>query len=89
MPTTTVTSKGQITLPKKVRDHLRLSAGDRLEFLIQPDGTVQVRPAAGSARELFGLLHRPGTGAPSLGEIREGMIDYLAEEDERVRRGRR
>jgi AbrB family looped-hinge helix DNA binding protein len=89
MPTTTLTSKGQITLPKKVRDHLRLSAGDRLEFLIQPDGTVRVRPAAGSARALFGLLHRSGAGAPTLGEIREGMIAYLAEEDERIRKGRR
>ena len=45
MPSATLTSKGQITLPKAIRDLLRLSAGDRVDFIV---------------RELKGLLHRKG-----------------------------
>ena len=38
-----VTVKGQVTIPKPVRDHLRLASGDRVEFEVDPDGAVQIR----------------------------------------------
>jgi AbrB family looped-hinge helix DNA binding protein len=60
MPSATVTSKGQITLPKVIRDLLRLDKGDRVDFVVQDDGTVVLRPATVDARELKGLLHRKG-----------------------------
>ena len=40
MPSATLTSKGQITLPKAIRDLLRLSAGDRVDFIVRDDATV-------------------------------------------------
>jgi antitoxin PrlF len=58
MPSATVTSKGQITLPKPIREHLRLDTGDRVDFVIQDDGSVVLRPATVDVRELKGLLHR-------------------------------
>jgi antitoxin PrlF len=60
MPSATLTSKGQITLPKAIRDLLRLSAGDRVDFIVRDDATVVLRPATGDVRELKGLLHRKG-----------------------------
>jgi AbrB family looped-hinge helix DNA binding protein len=60
MPRATVTSKGQITLPKVIRDLLRLHAGDRVHFVVQDDGTVVLRSATVDVRELKGLLHRKG-----------------------------
>jgi antitoxin PrlF len=60
MPSATVTSKVQITLPKAIRDLLRLDAGDRVDFVVQDDGTVVLRPATVDVRELKGLLHRKG-----------------------------
>lgn len=86
MAIATVTSKGQITLPKEVREHLHLTEGDRVEFVIEGEGTVQVRPLAGSVRGLFGCLRGVGRSAPSLEELEERLIDSLAEDDERIRR---
>ncbi len=42
MPSAKLTSKGQITIPKEVREALGLRTGDRLAFRLQQDGTVVV-----------------------------------------------
>lgn len=59
MPTATLTSKGQLTLPKKVREALGLKAGDQVDFVMDAAGDVRVRPGAYDVRELKGLLRRP------------------------------
>jgi AbrB family looped-hinge helix DNA binding protein len=59
MPTATVTSKGQITLPKAVRDLLRVDTGDQVDFVINERGDVVVRPVNFEVTELRGLLKRP------------------------------
>lgn len=41
-----ITSKGQVTLPKAIRKHLGVSEGGAVEFEIEPDGDVVVRPIA-------------------------------------------
>ena len=69
MPSATVTSKGQLTLPKAIRDLLRLGAGDRVDFIVRDDGTVVLRPATVDVRELKGLLHRKGLTPLSVEEM--------------------
>ena len=54
----TLTSKGQTTIPKPIRDHLGLQAGDQLDFVIEPDGRVTLRPATSDVMDLAGLLRR-------------------------------
>jgi AbrB family looped-hinge helix DNA binding protein len=39
-----ITIKGQATIPKAIRDHLALKAGDRVKFFLHPDGTVVLLP---------------------------------------------
>ena len=39
-----ITSKGQATIPKVVREHLGLKPGDRVKFFMHPDGTVVLLP---------------------------------------------
>lgn len=62
MPTSTVTSKGQTTIPKAIRDHLHLKPHDVLIFL--PDGDrVVMQPLRGSILDLKGILkpyHKAG-----------------------------
>jgi antitoxin PrlF len=60
VPRATLTSKGQVTVPKAIRDLLRLGTGDRVDFVVQQDGTVELRPATVHVRELKGFLHRKG-----------------------------
>jgi AbrB family looped-hinge helix DNA binding protein len=69
VPRATLTSKGQLTLPKPIRDLLRVSAGDLVEFVVQDDGTVVVRAATGDVRQLSGLLHRKGIKPLSVEEM--------------------
>lgn len=59
MPISTMTSKGQITIPVEVREFLKLAAGDQLEFLPQENGTVILVPATMNVTELKGMLPRP------------------------------
>ena len=56
MPIATVTSKGQVTIPKAVRDALEIGNGDRLEFVVQDDGSCRVRTLRVDIRDLFGVL---------------------------------
>jgi len=59
MPISTVTSKGQTTIPKEIRERLNLQPGDRLEFVVDDDGRVVVLPATVDAAELAGILKAP------------------------------
>ena len=69
MPTATLTSKGQLTLPKTIRHLLRLSAGDRVDFIVKDDGTVVLQPATVDVRELKGLLHKKGRKPLTIDEM--------------------
>ncbi len=59
MPTATVTSKGQITIPKSVREGLGVDAGDRVEFVESAKGVYTVVAASRDVRELKGLIAKP------------------------------
>lgn len=56
MPTATVTSKGQVTIPKPVRDALGLETGDRVCFTLREDGVVELVPGTVDVMSLFGIL---------------------------------
>ena len=68
----TITSKGQVTVPKMVRDRLRLKPGDRLEFLVDEDGTLRVVPVTASLLQLKGLVQKPAR-ALGLSELEEAI----------------
>lgn len=69
MTVATITSKGQTTIPKEIRDHLKLHRGDRIDFVIDDSGRVLLRPATSDVKELDGILHRPGMKAISIEEM--------------------
>jgi antitoxin PrlF len=85
MPEATLTTKGQVTIPKVVRDHLKLETGARLDFIIGDDGTVVVKPVTRHVRELAGVLHRPGRRPVSVQKMDEAIAANLRQ---RFGRGR-
>jgi antitoxin PrlF len=61
MPTATLTSKGQTTIPREVREFLKLKPGDRLEFSLDPSSkTVSLRAANVHISSLRGILKKAG-----------------------------
>ena len=69
MPTSTLTSKGQITLPKAIRQHLRVETGDAIDFVVGSDGEVRVRAGDVDVTELKGLLRQAGRRPVSIEEM--------------------
>ena len=66
MPSSTLTSKGQLVIPKPIRDLLGLKPGDAFDFVVQETGDVLIRPAVEDIRKLKGILHRPGRAPVSV-----------------------
>ena len=57
----TITSKGQVTVPKAIRDRLHLRPGDKVDFLLDDDGELRVAPVKSSVTALKGMLPKPAT----------------------------
>ena len=75
MPAAKVTSKGQVTIPKEVRLALGVEPGDRVSFVLRPDGVVELVARTGSLLELAGVL-----GERRLGVTLEDMDAAIADE---------
>ena len=71
MKESTVTVKGQTTLPKDVRSALGLASGDRVRYVIL-EGEVRILKAR-PVKELQGLLARPGGAVVSLDAMEEAI----------------
>ena len=56
-----LTAKGQVTIPKKVREFLNIDVSDRIEFTLLEDGKVLMTSQQKPAQALFGMLshHKP------------------------------
>jgi len=74
MPTATVSSKGRITIPKAVREILRVDAGDQVDFVLTERGEVIVRGVSLDVRELKGLLKGPRRRAISVDEMNTAIL---------------
>jgi antitoxin PrlF len=78
MAAATLTSKGQTTIPKEIRDFLGIGPGDKLDFVVESDGRVTVRPATLDVRQLRGMLKRSGRKAVTLEEMDKAIAAGIA-----------
>jgi AbrB family looped-hinge helix DNA binding protein len=79
MAASTITSKGQITIPKAVRDALKLNAGDKIEFVVTDKREALIRPISKKVDDVFGILHRPDQKKVSVEEMNEGIRQKMKE----------
>ena len=75
LSTTTLTSKGQITLPKAIRDRLALKQGDRFQVAVGRDGSLTLeREQQPPLEGAYGMLHRlAGRNPVSITEMRAAV----------------
>ena len=79
MPHSTVTSKGQTTIPEKIRTALRIEAGDRLEYELEGDRvTIRVHPGI---RSLKGVLASAKGKGMSFAQIRKAAAEAARERE--------
>lgn len=77
MITATVTSKGQITLPKAVRESLKLRSGDKIAFVINDKEEAVLKPVTKSVDQVFGLLHKKGQKPVSVEEMDQAIKNKM------------
>ena len=83
--TAMVSDKGQVTLPKALRERLGIQPGSRLAFRIAADGSLNVQVLAKGSDALFGLLAKPGEPAHSLDDMDAAITVTVRERARRVR----
>jgi len=69
MQQTKLTSKGQVTIPKNIRDFLYLHAGDKVEFVITETNEVLLRPITKKVDDVFGKLFNSNKKPVSIKEM--------------------
>jgi antitoxin PrlF len=84
MLTAILTSEGQATIPKEVREHLGLKPGDQLRFGIQADGRVLLEPEKFPIQRLRGILPKPERPV-TLEEMDEAIGAAIVERFQRSR----
>ena len=78
MTIATLTSKGQVTIPKEIRDALTLNSGDKLEFEVNDRGDLLVRPVTRSVSDVFGRLQQSRPAAVTIDEMNKAIEKRLS-----------
>ena len=74
-----LTGKGQVTIPKQIRDYLHLDTGSKIDFVIDENGDVKVIPLNVPVESLSGILHREGMTAASLEHMEQAIIEGVCD----------
>lgn len=77
MVTATVTSKGQITIPKNVRSSLHLHAGDRVSFVVHGEREAVLTPITRSVDDVYGKLFRKDGPTRSVDQMNSAIKTRL------------
>ncbi len=72
--TSTITSKGQLTVPKAIREKYGLQSGDKVEFLDDPELGLRIVPVTQPLSRLKGMVPKPDK-AISLEDM-QNAIEY-------------
>lgn len=82
MSLSTLTSKGQITIRKDVRDLLQLHAGDKVEFIENDRYEIVLKPVTKRVSEVSGILNKYKRQGPvSVEEMNQAIADQIKKEN--------
>jgi antitoxin PrlF len=75
----TITSKGQVTVPKDIRERYNITPGTQLDFKPNDDGTFSVRPLKRSALSIAGVLKRAKQQPVTVEQMNQAVADMAVE----------
>ena len=73
MPSSRLSTKGQVVIPQEIREWLGIRAGDRIDFVVGEDGSVALRPALLDIRDVRGMLRREGAEPVTVETMNEAV----------------
>jgi len=73
----TLTTKGQVTIPKKIRESLHLHTGDKIEFFITENGGAIIRPICKKVDDVFCKLKNIKHKTVSVEEMNQAIKNRL------------
>ncbi len=79
MSMATITSKGQVTIPKPIRESLKLEPGDRIEFILTRKGEVLIKPVTRKVDEVFARLRKYGKHPVSVEDMNQLVAKRMKE----------
>lgn len=82
----TITAKGQTTVPKEIRDLLKLKPGDRIEYVVEADGRITLKARNLRAADLAGFLGKPPGGPLTIEEMDNAIAAAVTKRYERSKR---
>ncbi len=77
MALATLTTKGQVTIPKAIRDSLKLNTGDKIEIVVTDKREAIIRPVSKKVDEIFCKLYKSGRKAVSLEAMKDAIKDRM------------
>jgi len=77
MALATLTTKGQVTIPKEIRESLKLQTGDKIEIIATEKGEAIIRPISIKVDDIFCKLHNPARKAVSLEDIDDAIRNRM------------
>lgn len=73
----TITTKGQVTIPKKIRDALKLRTGDKIEIIVTDKMEAVIRPVSKTVDELFCKLQKPEQKPISIEDMKNAIANRM------------
>ncbi len=77
MALATLTTKGQVTIPKQIRESLKLHTGDKIEIVVTEKREAIIRPISKKVDDIFGKLHRPERKAVSVESMNNAIKNRM------------
>jgi len=77
MPLATLTSKGQLTIPKEIRDSLNLHSGDKIEIVVTGKMEATIKPVSKKVDDIFCKLHKLDRQPVSISTINKAIADRI------------
>ena len=77
MPLATLTSKGQLTIPKIIRESLNLHSGDKIEIIVTGNMEAVIKPVSKKVDDIFCRLHKSNRQPASISTINKAIADRV------------